>query len=57
MTKITEQCGAVWIAKETGAVGERAIWVFRVSGKSVAMPNVIGFYAVSINAAAAALSN
>lgn len=52
---ITEPCGARWSAFPTEAVGERAFWVLLVEGQSQARPNVVGFYAASINAAEGAL--
>jgi hypothetical protein len=57
MIKITEQTGAVWVARKTGADGDRALWVALVSGLSSAKPSVIGFYASSIGAASEALSH
>lgn len=57
VTYITEQCGARWLVSSTGVNGDRAFWVLNVGGKSVAKPSIVGFYASSINAAAAALSN
>lgn len=56
-TKITEQCGAVWIASKTEVDGPRAFWVMLVSGRSTAKPGIVGFYASSINAACDALNN
>ena len=55
-THITEQCGACWVARPAGT-GSRAFWVTLVSGSSAAKPNVVGFYAPSINAALEALAN
>jgi hypothetical protein len=57
ITYITEQCGARWLVSSTGVGGDRAFWVLNVGGKSVAKPSIVGFYASSVNAAAAALSN
>jgi hypothetical protein len=56
-TIITEQCGACWRAEHTGAPGARAFWVRLDFGRSMAKPGIIGFYAASINAAAALLIN
>ena len=55
-TSITEQCGARWVARREGN-GDRAFWVFLVSGRSAAKPGVVGFYAASLDAACDALSN
>lgn len=57
ITYITEQCGARWEVSSTGVGGDRALWVFLVSGKSVAKPFIIGFYAKALNSACNALSN
>lgn len=57
MTFITEQCGARWSVSSTGVGGDRAFWVFFVSGLSTAKPGVIGFYASSIESACDALNN
>ncbi len=57
VTYITEQCGAAWMVSATGVVGERAYWVLKVSGVSIAKPSTVGFYAASIVEAANALSN
>lgn len=54
---ITEQCGAQWTVFATEAGGNRAYWVRLVSGKSAALPSILGFYAPSINAACDALNN
>jgi hypothetical protein len=56
-TAIKEQCGAHWTAAPTGLQGARAFWVSLQSGRSNAKPEIVGFYAPSINAAAEALSN
>jgi hypothetical protein len=56
-TIITEQCGAKWHAKPTGASGARAYWVRLDFGLSMARPGIIGFYAASVTAAAASLNN
>ena len=55
-TYITEQCGARWLARLEGT-GDRAFWVLLISGRSAALPGVVGFYAASINAACDALNN
>lgn len=55
-THITEQCGARWVARLEGT-GDRAFWVLLISGRSAALPGVVGFYAASINAACDALNN
>ena len=57
ITYITEQCGARWSVFSTGVNGNRAFWVFKVSGKSAAKPFICGFYADSINAACNFLNN
>lgn len=54
---ITEQCGARWIIERTEVNGDRAYWVWLVSGRSAAKPGYIGFYAASIEAASDALNN
>jgi hypothetical protein len=54
---ITEQCGARWRVEPTGAIGARAYWVRLDFGQSMARPGILGFYASSINAAAANLNN
>lgn len=56
MTYITEQCGVRWAAVPAGN-GSRSFWVYLLSGVSEAKPNVIGFYAPSIEAACDALNN
>lgn len=52
---ITEPCGAEWYATATElpASNERAFFVQRnpKSARSVAMPEIFGFYALSIGAA------
>jgi len=58
MTYITEQCGARWSITATDINrSDRAFWVFLLSGKSQAKPGIVGFYAISLNAACDALSN
>jgi hypothetical protein len=57
MTYITEQCGARWSVEATGGDGVRAFWVFLAGGRSTAKPDVIGFYASSIESACDALNN
>lgn len=58
MTYITEQCGARWAVSSTGGASiDRAVWVQLVGGRSQARPNLVGFYAASINAACNALNN
>lgn len=48
---ITEPCGATWTAHATGLM-HRAFWVSVHGGvPSRAMPNVVGFYAASIEVA------
>jgi hypothetical protein len=57
-TYITEQCGAKWLLTSTDSKrADRAFYVFLVAGRSQARPEVIGFYAASINAACNALNN
>jgi hypothetical protein len=56
-TTIREQSGAKWTATQTNQPNARAYWVSLDSGKSMAKPNVLGFYASSINDAANALNN
>jgi hypothetical protein len=57
ITYITERCGARWLVSSTRLQGERAFWIFKVGGYSVAKPSIVGFYAPSINAACDALNN
>jgi hypothetical protein len=57
MTQITEQCGARWTVFKTEESGSRSFWVVHVYGVSIAKPCTAGFYAASIIAAAAALTN
>jgi hypothetical protein len=57
MTYITEQCENALASITDRHYGRPRLEVFHVSGKSVAKPNIISFYAASINAAAASLSN
>lgn len=57
VTYITEQCGAKWKVTATDTGGNRAYWVLKVCGVSIAKPAVVGFYAASIIEAANALSN
>lgn len=60
ITQITEQCGTRWNVFATNANDDRAIWVqlsINSHSKSIAKPNIIGFYAKNINAACEALAN
>lgn len=57
ITSITEQSGCSWSVMTTGIPGDRALWIFRLSGVSQAMPNVIGFYAKDMDDACYKLNN
>lgn len=57
LTYITEQCGARWCARINLGAKDRAYWVFLISGRSMAKPGTVGFYAESISDACAILSN
>ena len=54
---IREQSGAKWTATPTNQTNARAYWVRLDSGRSMAKPNVLGFYAATVNDAANALNN
>lgn len=56
ITYITEQCGARWAVTPAGNAN-RSFWVYLLGGVSQARPNVVGFYAASIEAACDALNN
>lgn len=56
---ISEQNGTEWIIEKTNQHGIRAFWISKslMTAQSLAKPNIIGFYAASVNDAIKQLNN